>query len=261
MIPAELRYAHITKAIRDIDRGGIPPHRESYRYELLLHGKRYPPKLVISIATQYAKGSPLSPQRFNAVEAKNYFLREGFTILDRTSGSEKVRGRLLSEDEESSFPEGKEKYKKHRALERDATIVKKAKELRLQEQGELKCDVCDLVFADVYGSHGAGYIEAHHTVPVAELRGVKKTKISDLALVCANCHRVLHRAKPRMSVEQLRAVVHANREIVARMECNGIRGMVAAAPRSRIPLRCIRATISNHSLNRTPVKIRALPLP
>jgi 5-methylcytosine-specific restriction protein A len=85
------------------------------------------------------------------------------------------------------------------------------KELRLQQQGELKCDVCDLVFADVYGAHGAGYIEAHHTVPVAELRGVKKTKLSDLALVCANCHRVLHRVKPRMSVDRLRAFVHARR--------------------------------------------------
>ena len=211
MIPPELRHGHITRAIREIDGTGIPRHRESYRYDLLLHGKKYPPKFVISIATQYATGTTLSPHRFNAVEAKNYFLREGFTILERTKGSETIRGRILSEDEESTFPEGKEKYEQHRVLERDATIVKKAKKLRLREQGELKCDVCAFVFADFYGSNGAGYIEAHHTVPVAELRGVSKTKISDLALVCANCHRVLHRLKPQMSIAELRVVVNSNR--------------------------------------------------
>ncbi|SDY90675.1 5-methylcytosine-specific restriction enzyme A [Citreimonas salinaria] len=57
-------------------------------------------------------------------------------------------------------------------------------------------------FSEIYGELGAGYIEAHHKVPVAQLKDGSKTKISDLAALCANCHRIIHKNN-LMPVEEL----------------------------------------------------------
>ncbi len=111
---------------------------------------------------------------------------------------------VVIEDDESAFPEGKEKFKQHRYLERDGKITRRAKALRLAKMGKLECEVCKLDFATSYGDIGHGFIEAHHKTPVAQLAGTKKTKIEDLALVCSNCHRMLHRGDPLLTVEQLK---------------------------------------------------------
>lgn len=117
---------------------------------------------------------------------------------------------LISEDEESAFSEGKEKYRLHRSLERDRRITQKAKLKRNMDKGKLCCDVCDFNFSDKYGKLGDGYIEAHHTIPVASLRGNAKTKLSDIALVCANCHRMLHTGASLLTVNELKTIYKKN---------------------------------------------------
>ncbi|MCA1337478.1 HNH endonuclease [Pseudooceanicola marinus] len=57
-------------------------------------------------------------------------------------------------------------------------------------------------FSDVYGDLGAGYIEAHHKIPVSSLDEASCTHISDLAALCANCHRIIHK-NGLMPVEDL----------------------------------------------------------
>lgn len=211
MIPSSITRRDIRKATQEIDRSGIPVHRASYRYDLQIGGKRYPPKLVISIAAKRSLRKEFSHKRFNAVEAKNFFIRRGFLIIEKTKVGEKLIGkRVLEEDEEATFGEGKSKYKLHRILERDSRIAKKAKNLKLQEQGELRCEICDFCFADTYAPRGFGYIEAHHTVPVSTLGGKAKTALRDIALVCANCHRILHQTKPWLSIAALRKIVKKN---------------------------------------------------
>jgi len=123
-----------------------------------------------------------------------------------TTVAETPRLRLIPEDEESRHPEGAASYRLHRQLERDTTLAAKAKQKRLAETECLSCDVCNFDFEREYGELGAGYIEAHHTVPVSELTGGTKTQLSDLALVCSNCHRMLHRGPKLLPVEELRAL-------------------------------------------------------
>jgi predicted HNH restriction endonuclease len=202
MIPKGFQRQHFLKAIAEIDRDGVPKSRESHRYDLLLNGKKYPPKYVISIANKYLAGTKWSSYEFNAVEAKDYFIRNGYKIIDRKSIS-----RIVSEDEESRFPEGRETYKYHRSLERDSSIGKKAKEERLDLVGELRCDICGFSFLDTYGELGAGFIEAHHTIPVARLKGARKTSIKEIILVCSNCHRMLHTGRRLLSVEKLKSII------------------------------------------------------
>jgi 5-methylcytosine-specific restriction endonuclease McrA len=117
---------------------------------------------------------------------------------------------IAIQDDESAFPEGKEKFKQHRYLERDGKIARKAKAQRLAKTGKLECEVCQLDFAACYGEIGHGFIEAHHKTPVAKLDGTKRTKIEDLALVCSNCHRMLHRGDSLLTVEQLKEKYYEN---------------------------------------------------
>lgn len=209
MIPKELTNSHFEQAIQEIDQNGIPKSRESYRYFLIFNGKKYPPKYVISIANKYLNGKEWPPDNFNAVEAKNYFIRNKYKIIVQHQKDIKVN--VIDEDEESSFPEGKEKYEIHRKLERDTNISKKAKKNRLSEPGDLRCDVCGFSFLKTYGELGAGYIEAHHTIPISKMSGQRKTKLSEIALVCSNCHHMLHKSKTWLSIGQLKNIIEENK--------------------------------------------------
>ena len=115
--------------------------------------------------------------------------------------------KIAVEVDESAYPEGSELYKEHRILERDSQIAISTKVKRLKKTGKLQCDVCSFDFKEMYGEIGEGFIEAHHTVPVAELGGKRKTKESELALVCSNCHRKLHRGNTLLSIEELKSRV------------------------------------------------------
>jgi 5-methylcytosine-specific restriction protein A len=70
----------------------------------------------------------------------------------------------------------------------------------------LACEACGFDFAAHYGDRGRGFIECHHTMPIATLAEGHKTHINHLALVCANCHRIIHREKPWLAVEEVRAL-------------------------------------------------------
>ncbi|MEA2118122.1 HNH endonuclease [Halovibrio sp. HP20-50] len=59
----------------------------------------------------------------------------------------------------------------------------------------------------MYGTHGEGFIECHHIQPLYTLDAESKTKISDLALLCSNCHRMVHAKRPWLSVDQLQELL------------------------------------------------------
>ena len=100
--------------------------------------------------------------------------------------------------------EGKVIYKLHKLRERDSKINKKKKEVYFKKHGKLNCEVCDFDFYKVYGDIGKGFMEAHHRIPLSELDGESKTELKDLALVCSNCHRMLHREIDTLSIEELK---------------------------------------------------------
>ena len=77
----------------------------------------------------------------------------------------------------------------------------------MKKHGKLNCEVCDFDFYNVYGEIGKGFIEAHHRVPLSKIDGESKTELKDLALVCSNCHRILHRRIDTMSITDLRNTI------------------------------------------------------
>jgi 5-methylcytosine-specific restriction protein A len=66
--------------------------------------------------------------------------------------------------------------------------------------------VCAFDFEAAYGGRGREYIEVHHTLPL-HASGETKTKLSDLVLLCANCHRMVHRSAPWLTPDALRALL------------------------------------------------------
>ncbi|WP_273049471.1 HNH endonuclease [Pseudoalteromonas sp.] len=205
MIPDGIEERHLSLAIKYIEKNGVPEARKSVHYDYLFNEKRYPPKLVISLAAKYAFGEEIPSVDFNAVRARDYLRARGHVVIDRR---DEALNDIVSDDDESSFPEGKLKFQKHYARERDSSITRKAKAKRLAETGKLSCDVCSFDFLDAYGELGHGFIEAHHMLPVSELTGSTKTKIKDLALVCSNCHRMLHRQKKVISISKLKSIMN-----------------------------------------------------
>lgn len=144
----------------------------------------------------------------------NLYSADRLKLVQVTEG---IKSLVLSEDplppkevvsgEEEQGEEGQLLTRAHRYRERDSRLVKRKKDRVLSETGTLRCAVCDFDFSTVYGKHGRGFIECHHTRPLSDLRPGEKTKLSDLSLVCSNCHRMIHWKRPWLTVEQLKAVV------------------------------------------------------
>jgi 5-methylcytosine-specific restriction protein A len=73
-----------------------------------------------------------------------------------------------------------------------------------------RCEICDLSRPDLEVALQEVMFEAHHLIPLAQA-GERKTKLSDLALLCACCHRLIHRAMVMrsswISLDDARAIV------------------------------------------------------
>ena len=104
--------------------------------------------------------------------------------------------------------EGRLLSRLHLFRERDARIVNKKKAEVVAQHGKLICSVCSFDFSQVYGERGDGFIECHHSKPISSLVAGQKTKLSDLELVCSNCHRMIHRKKPWLTISELRSLLH-----------------------------------------------------
>ena len=120
---------------------------------------------------------------------------------------ESIRNLKSAEDEvdidseDSGVREGDAKLIWHLARERDKSIVKEKKSRAIAD-GQLNCEVCNFSFQKKFD---VDFIECHHRTPINE--GGRITKLSDLALVCANCHRMLHKHidGEYLSVEKLQS--------------------------------------------------------
>lgn len=85
------------------------------------------------------------------------------------------------------------------ATQRNSSLIAKAK-----KHYPTSCSICEFDFGKTYGPHGEGFIEMHHLSPIS--KGERKSRIKDLKPVCANCHRMLHRGKEVLSIEELKEI-------------------------------------------------------
>lgn len=68
-----------------------------------------------------------------------------------------------------------------------------------------KCAVCLFDFEDFYGDIGKKFIHVHHIIPLSEIRKeYQLDPIMDLVPVCPNCHAIIHRTQPALTITQLK---------------------------------------------------------
>lgn len=86
--------------------------------------------------------------------------------------------------------ENLKKLKQHWRVERNQKLAKAAKSIH----GYI-CQACGFNFEKYYGSIGKEFIEAHHLIPISQLKGriVERDPRKDFAVLCSNCHRMIHK--------------------------------------------------------------------
>lgn len=97
------------------------------------------------------------------------------------------------------------RYRQHRSIERQAGHSKEVK----KQQGTI-CKGCGKDMADVYGDVAKGLIDAHHLTPLATLEEgdvAMFDPINDFAVLCPNCHRVIHRMDDPSDLNALKDLV------------------------------------------------------
>jgi 5-methylcytosine-specific restriction enzyme A len=130
-------------------------------------------------------------------------------LLSAQDASDQVLPDLDMDMDDAPHGEGGIALRTHLRRERD-------KRLRLKKIADTKrrglpvaCEACTFDFGVKYGPHGLDYIECHHRVPL-HVSGETQTRLADLALLCSNCHRMIHHFKQWLTVEELQSMVAAN---------------------------------------------------
>lgn len=144
------------------------------------------------------------------IPTEDSLIRDLARFLNLYSTYVSVRNGEVGEGEElpDDITPGNEakKYRWHRRAERNSRLASDAKKFH-----GTTCMVCGFNFERRYGPRGRDYIEAHHVVPFAqlvkELEPVTLDPKTDFVVVCANCHRMLHRSSPPLEPQQLRGLL------------------------------------------------------
>ncbi|WP_218233132.1 HNH endonuclease [Pseudomonas sp. Irchel s3a12] len=105
------------------------------------------------------------------------------------------------------YAEGSLRLVKHRRRERANGLSLRLKWERFDQTGKLECEACTIDFFAMYGEAGFRVIECHHQIPLSHENHKGKTKLEDLALLCANCHRLAHSDELLHRVDALKEYV------------------------------------------------------
>jgi len=98
---------------------------------------------------------------------------------------------------DDSAVEGLRRLRQHYARERCRGLIERKKQdFARRNEGRVFCEVCRFDFGERYPeSLGEGFIEVHHLAPLSTHDEPRRTGMEDLLLVCANCHRMIHRTR------------------------------------------------------------------
>jgi predicted HNH restriction endonuclease len=116
---------------------------------------------------------------------------------------------IVEEDLDSLSAE--EEYSEGEKSKRFVNYYERNRRLNIAARGihGTKCMVCGFDFEQRYGERGSGYIEVHHLNPISSF--TEETKVNpktEMAVVCSNCHRMIHRKKDEvLSMDQIKEII------------------------------------------------------
>ena len=125
--------------------------------------------------------------------------------IEKHSGDHELGG--PDEPDIQEAEEGRVLTRLHRIRERNRKLIEAKKKAALKRHGHLFCEACGFDFSQKYGPTGDGLIDVHHTTPVHTLSQGDITRLEDLALLCANCHRVVHSSRRWLTIDQVKGLI------------------------------------------------------
>ncbi len=187
-----------------------------FRAQLDATAKRFP---LEKIELHPAPGSSLSPDyEAGNIRAKFYKagelptegeliedLRAMLSLYDALTYSDTSTLAIAPEGDEPSLDfEDLRRVRLHSRVERNQRLTKKVKDLK-----GYKCEACNFDYEETYGELGRGYIEAHHLTPISQLKNqvVQMDPQRDFAVLCASCHRMIHRYTRPNDLEGFRGFI------------------------------------------------------
>jgi hypothetical protein len=109
--------------------------------------------------------------------------------------------RSWREPEDYASQEGALRLHLHRRRERDLKLARAKIDDVLRKHNKICCEACGFDFAEHYGALGGEFGEVHHRVELSK-EDERLVGLDDLAVLCANCHRMIHRTDPMATVDQ-----------------------------------------------------------
>ena len=149
-----------------------------------------------------------APEMFPAKAAAIRAARaEGLTFesLDVLAAVAEAEEEDSDDGEEQPF-EGRLLEGRHRWRERKGQMPRKRKQAAFGRDGALCCEACGFNATAAFGDRAWSVIECHHIQPLSALTAPKRTRMRDLALLCANCHRAVHAKRPWLTVREVAAL-------------------------------------------------------
>ncbi|MFC1592836.1 HNH endonuclease [Candidatus Omnitrophota bacterium] len=148
----------------------------------------------------------LNEQQFeNITQYFNDYLKES-KKRTRTQKPKKTGKKDLTTKETRELIDAVEEGEKYRAQielhRRKASLIIKKK-----RGSDYRCEVCGSKYRDIYGEIGEEFIVAHHDKPLGNRPTSSPTELKDIRLVCSNCHDMLHREEPPITIEALRKII------------------------------------------------------
>lgn len=118
---------------------------------------------------------------------------------------------LITEESENLLEEVSIEYQEEGR--KTSSIVNKYERSRVNRAIALEihgfiCAACGLRMADLYGPIGEGVIHVHHLQPVSSMEAPRVLNpATDLIPLCPNCHTVVHRKNPPLSIAELQEAI------------------------------------------------------
>lgn len=176
-------------------------------YMKLMNFRRFDPTYIVEGKVGLSRGNKDEEVVWNTFANDIIYLEEVANAIRKTVYSDELSINSDDEPEITEAEEGKVLTRLHRYRERNRKLIDQFKKNARKKHGRLFCEACGFDFSERYGVVGEGIIEVHHTKPVHTLIDGDKTKLEDLSMLCANCHRIVHSSRRWMTIEEVRELI------------------------------------------------------